>query len=286
MRPAQRGVSIVGPGRLGQALGKLLASAGVPVLYVAGRRLKAARAGVHFIGRGEPTCLDDYRLAEASVIVLTTADSAYTEVAQRLATLRRNWSGKVVLHTCGSLPSSVLRPLKRRGAAIGSLHPFQTIPNPTAGVRNLKGCFWAVEGDAPAVAVAKRWVKAFGGTAFRVRPTRKTLYHAAAFLVSPTLVTLMNQSVRFLRLSGVPARFAWPMLGQFVSETVRNFMNLRGRRALTGPAVRGDWTTIQRHIRALKRTCPEFLPVYREMLRAMLRLSGRRMPRFLEDALQ
>lgn len=279
-------LTIVGPGRLGQALGRLLSSAGVPVLYVAARRLAAARAGVRFIGKGEPTGLDDPRVTDASVVLLTTADSAYEQVAQRLAALRRDWSGKVVLHTCGSLPSTVLRPLQRRGAAIGSVHPFQTIPSPAAGVRNLKGGFWGVEGDAPAVKVAMRWVKALDGIAFHVRPRRKTLYHASAFLVSPTIVTLMAESVRLLRLAGVPARIAWPMLGRFASETVRNCVSLRGPRALTGPAVRGDWTTIRRHIHALKRASPEFVPVYQEMLRAMLRLSGKRVPRAVKEAFE
>ena len=37
------GIAIVGPGKVGQALGKLLAAAGFPIRYVAARRLEAAR---------------------------------------------------------------------------------------------------------------------------------------------------------------------------------------------------------------------------------------------------
>jgi predicted short-subunit dehydrogenase-like oxidoreductase (DUF2520 family) len=283
---AKRSVAIIGPGRVGQALGKLLADAGVPISFVAARRPAAARRAIGFIGRGTPLALNSPQLTHASILLLTTADAALQPVARHLAALSSDWSGRVVLHTCGSLPSTVLQPLRRRGAAIGSLHPFQTIPSPLAGIRNLRGCFWGIEGDPAAREVAARWVKALGGLAFPLRASQKTLYHAAAFLVCPTLVTLMDRSAALLRHAGVPARIARPMLGRFVEETVRNFVELGGRRSLTGPAVRGDWPTIQRHLRALRRPFPDIIPLYLALVRAMLCLTGRRPPQWLGRMLE
>ena len=127
-------VTIVGPGRLGQALGRLLAQAGVAINLVAARQLARAQKAARFIGAGMPASLNDARLNRADVILLTTADTAIEPMARALAAGGADWRGKVVLHTCGSLPSSVLKPLARRGAAIGSIHPFQTIPNPATGV--------------------------------------------------------------------------------------------------------------------------------------------------------
>lgn len=272
-------VAIVGPGRVGQALGKLLSQAGIPVVCIAARRLAAARRAVQFIGCGEPIRLSDSRLSEASVILLTTADTALPQVAEELARRpagRGKWSGKVALHTCGSLPSAVLRPLRRQGAAIGSLHPFQSVPSPLAGMGKLRGCFWSIEGDAAAQKVARRWVRALGGTPFRVRPTQKVVYHLAAFLACPMVITLMERSVRLLKRAGVPAGIARPMLSRFVTEAVRSFAEVGARRALTGPAVRGDWATIEQHLVALRQVSPDLLPVYKALLRAMLRLLGRR----------
>ena len=277
-----RSVTIVGPGRLGQALARLLAQAGVAIDRIAARRLARARKAVRFIGAGTPAGLNDPALNRANVILLTTADAAIEPVARALAARSADWRGKVVLHTCGSLPSSVLKPLARRGAAIGSIHPFQTIPNPATGVRNLPGCYWAVEGDPRARAVGARIVRRLEGKPFPIRPGRKVLYHASAFLVCPTLLALLDQSERLLDLVGVPSRIARPMLAGFVSETVENFAKLGARRALTGPAVRGDWPTIEKHLRELRRHAPKALPLYRELLRAIVRLAGRRLPRHLE----
>lgn len=268
-------VAIAGPGRLGQAMGKLLLGAGVDVQFVAARNLPRAKKAVRFIGGGKALNLKDRRVAEAGVILLTPADAAIGPVAEELANCRKDWSGRIVLHACGSLPSSVLSPFKKRGAAIGSLHPYQTVPSPAAGVRNLPGGYWAVEGDKQAVALARRWVKALDGASFVVAPESKALYHLSAFLVCPTTVTLMGCAERLLRQAGVPKKVIRPMLGRFVSETAGNFVESGARKSLTGPAVRGDWATLQRHIAELQRFAPEVIPAYVELVDLMLGVAGR-----------
>jgi predicted short-subunit dehydrogenase-like oxidoreductase (DUF2520 family) len=277
----KEGIAILGPGRVGQAMGRLLRRAGIPVLLVAARRPAAARRAVKFIGGGRPVGLDSGSLQEASVLLLATSDAALAPLARALAARRTGWKGKVVLHTSGSVPSEILAPLRRRGAAVGSIHPYQTIPSPAAGLRNLLGGFWGVEGDAAARRVALQWVSLLRGTAFPVRASQKTLYHASAFLVCPTLLTLMDHSARLLHCAGVPERVVRPMLSRFVAETVNSFRELGARQALTGPVARGDWAVIRRHLRALRRQAPHILPVYRALLRDMARLAGLRLPRDL-----
>ena len=218
--------------------------------------------------------MKDHRLAEADIILITTSDTAIGPVARRLAKYRKDWSGRIVLHACGSLPSSVLDPFKERGAAVGSLHPYQTVPSASAGVKNLPGCYWAVEGDRRTVALARRWVKALDGKSFTIAPEFRPLYHLSAFLVCPTVVTLMDCSERLLQQAGVPRKVIRPMLVRFVSETVNNFAEWGGRKSLTGPAVRGDWDTLQRHIAQLQRFAPEVIPAYVELVDLMLGVAG------------
>lgn len=274
-------IAVVGPGRLGQALGRLLAEAGFPIRLVAARRLSAAQRAVRFIGSGHPVGLNSPELPRASVIFITTSDAAVAPVAKRLAALSDDWLGRVVLHTSGSLPASVLAPFKRRGAAIGSLHPFQTIPSPAAGVQNLRSGYWAVEGDPEAQRFAKRVVKALGGVAFLIPAENRVLYHAAAFVVCPTIVTLTDWSARLLARSKVPHKVIRPMLYRFVAETIRNFAEFGGRQSLTGPAARGDWPVLRRHLAELRREFPDTVPLYKELVRAMIRLAGKRAPRGL-----
>lgn len=278
MKSRNQPIAIVGPGRVGQALGRLLNEEGFPVAFVTARRFAAARRAVSFIGAGVAVGMQARELTEASVILLTTSDAALAPVARNLARLRKDWRGRVILHTSGSLPASVLLPFKRRGGAIGSLHPFQTIPNPEAGVRNLRGGTWGIEGDAAARRVAMQWVKALKGATFLIRPEKKTLYHAAAFLVCPAVITLMDLSMRLLRHSGVTEKTARPMLARITAETAHNFARLGPQKALTGPAMRGDWATIQKHITELRRVAPEAMSAYRELVRMMAAVAGRSVP--------
>jgi predicted short-subunit dehydrogenase-like oxidoreductase (DUF2520 family) len=267
-------VTIVGPGRVGQAMGRLLVEAGVPIKYVAGQKTARARHAASFVGGAAGLSLKDRRAADVDVILITTSDTALSEVAEQIAQYRKDWSGRMVIHTCGSLPASVLEPFRKRGASVASMHPYQTVPDAFTGVRSLPGSFWALEGDPEAVELARRWVARLNGTVFDMRPENKPLYHLSAFLVCPTVVTLMDCSERLLEKSGVPRKYARQMLGKIVSETARNFVDLGTRRSLTGPAVRGDWATLERHVTQLKREAPEVIPAYIEMVDLMLRVAG------------
>ena len=280
---SQTAVTIVGPGRVGQALGRLLSLAGVRIGWVAARKLSAARKATRFIGAGSPLTLDSADLASAQVLLLTTSDSALAEVALTLAKRRENWRGAIVLHTSGAWAAggkgSVLQLLRQRGASAASLHPLQTVPSAKVGVLNLIGCAWSIEGDLQAVKLAKRWVRELRGTAFILRPEHKPAYHAAAVIACAGVVTLMESSRSLLERCGVAPTRARNMLEGFVAETAKNFAALGARRALTGPAVRGDWTTLRKHLTALKNEAPDLVSLYDELIHSMLRLSGRRPPR-------
>jgi predicted short-subunit dehydrogenase-like oxidoreductase (DUF2520 family) len=273
-----KAVALIGPGRIGQATGRLLADAGVPIQWIAARRPAAARSAARFVRAGLAVTLRSPELGRARVLLLTTSDEALPEVARSLAAQRADWKGCVVLHSSGAWPaggeSSVLQPFRRRGASAASLHPLQTVPNREAGVRNLVGCFWAVEGDPIAVRLARRWVRALRGIAFSLPPQRKATYHAAAVVACAGVVTLMTGAERLMESCGVPQAQARKMLAGFVAETAGNFGRL-GRGALTGPAARGDWATIRRHREALGRQAPDLLPLYRELLRSMVQIAGR-----------
>jgi predicted short-subunit dehydrogenase-like oxidoreductase (DUF2520 family) len=288
-RTSKASVAIVGPGRVGQALGKALARAGVSIEFIAARRLERARQASRFIGRGRAVALDDPSLAVAKVFIISVADRAIAPVAKQLANLLAMHSipgkrgkplaGRIFLHTCGSVDATVLRPLARLGGACGSLHPFQTVPSPAQGAKNLVGTFWTTEGDPRACRLARAWVRLLKGKIVRIRSRDKTLYHLSAFLVCPTLIALMERATGFLEEVGAPTRVARAMLGAFVSETVKNFVAFGGRRSMTGPASRGDWAVIRRHRRELHRRAPEVLPVYDALLREILRLVRKQPPR-------
>ncbi len=212
-------IRIVGPGRAGRSLATALGHAGWDVLPL--------------LGRGDPVA-DAAQGVDA--LVLATPDDAIAGVAAAV----RPRAGTVVAHLAGSLGTDVLGPHPRRAA----LHPLVALPDPDTGARRLlSGATFAVAGDAMAWDI----VAALGGTPVEVADEDRAAYHAAACIAANHVVALLGQVERVARAAGVPLDAFLPLAASAVEDVGR----LGSRRALTGPATRGDWDTLARHLRAL-----------------------------------
>ncbi|GAC1311917.1 MAG: hypothetical protein NVSMB16_08770 [Acidimicrobiales bacterium] len=207
---------IVGPGRAGLSLADALAAAGWQIAAPLGR-------GDDPVGAGDGVDL----------CVVATPDAVIAEVA---AAIRPGPA--VVAHLAGSLGIDVLAGHSRRAA----LHPLATLPDRVSGAATLRaGVWWAVEGDP----LVRRVVAALGGRI--LEPGDRDLYHATACVAANHTVALMAQLERLAEANGLPQ-------APFYELAAAALVNARDRgaaRALTGPAARGDWATVRRHVDAL-----------------------------------
>jgi predicted short-subunit dehydrogenase-like oxidoreductase (DUF2520 family) len=259
-------VSIVGAGRVGRALGRRLHELGWHVGGVTGRSLSTARAAVRVIGAGQPLGAPTHQILNSSVILITTPDSAIEGVAKNLAQLGgKEWSGKIVLHTSGSLDSSVLRPLADLGAATGSMHPMQTFSNQNSP--DLAKCIFGIDGSPPAMQVARKMIHQMGGVAVRLSGVNKAAYHAAGSFACAYVLALMETATRLLMKQGFKRRQALRALLPLVRQTLDNFESVGPLAAWTGPLSRGDFSTIERHAKALADFEPEYLEAYKVLSR-------------------
>jgi len=265
-----RSVSIVGAGRLGRALGHALRRLGWRIGAVVTRSAAHSRSAVRAIGAGQPFATLTSAVMDADVILLATPDDALAEVARRLAKLAGNKSGgKVVLHSSGALDNSVLRALGRCGAATGSIHPMQTFTNNSRP--NLQGVIFAIEGDARARRAAGTIARALGGVPVPVASGSKPAYHAAGTLVAGHALALTEAAAQMLIKLGFTRPHAVQTLLPLMRQMLDNFEKHGPRAAWTGPASRGDYATVKKHQRALRRHPREFGDSYA----ALVRLSAR-----------
>lgn len=259
-------VSIVGAGRVGRALGRRLHELGWRVGAVTGRSMSTARAAVRAIGAGQPSGGLTRQILNSSVVLITTPDGAIEGVAKDLVQLGGNeWSGKVVLHTSGALDFRVLQSLADLGAATGSMHPMQTFSN--QNVPNLAKCIFGIEGSTAALRVARKMIHQMGGVAVRLSGVNKAAYHAAGSFACAYVLALMETATRLLMTQGFKRRQAMRALLPLTRQTLDNFESVGPLAAWTGPMPRGDFATIERHVKALGDFEPEFLEAYRTLSR-------------------
>ncbi len=190
--------------------------------------------------------------------MIATPDAAIADVA---AAVEPRPDGAVVAHLAGSLGLDVLAPHERRGA----LHPLVALPTPEVGAERLIGGTWfAVAGDD----LVRRAVDDLGGRPIELADADRVAYHAAAVIASNHLVALLGQAERVAASAGVPLEAYLDL----VRATVDNVAELGPAAALTGPAARGDWATIDRHLAALDALDPSERASYEAMVALARRL--------------
>jgi predicted short-subunit dehydrogenase-like oxidoreductase (DUF2520 family) len=212
-------IRIIGPGRAGTSLAAALSARGWEV--------------VGFLGRH-----DDVREAarDVDVLVIATPDDLVADVAAAVAPRPET----TVLHLSGSLGLNVLAPHQRRGA----LHPLVPLPNAAVGAARLvSGVTFAVSGAG----VARSLALSLGGRVVEVADADRAAYHAAACIAANHVVALLGQVERVAALAGLDLEAFLPLTRAAVDDVAA----LGPLQALTGPAVRGDWDTLSRHLDAL-----------------------------------
>ena len=215
-------VRIVGPGRAGLSFSRAFTKVGWEVLEHLGRNddLSNAAEGV-------------------DLVLLSVPDQQISNVAQKITVS----NSAAIVHISGSL---TLDPLSQH-ERIASCHPLLSLPDSSLGEKRLLDKAWfAVAGDP----ISKEIVRAFDGKYFHVPDEKRTLYHAGACIAANHLVVLLSQVERICEIVDIP----FEAYTNLIQGTLDSVTTIGSKKSLTGPAVRGDLSTIQSHLDALPQT--------------------------------
>jgi predicted short-subunit dehydrogenase-like oxidoreductase (DUF2520 family) len=205
---------------------------------------------VNIIGAGRVGSAVTARLTErgvtlredAELVLLCVPDGAIADCAQRLE------PGPWVAHVSGATPLAALDPHVRRFG----LHPLQTFVRERGG-EQLDGAWAAVTAESDAARAAGFGLaETLGLRPFELRDEARRLYHAGAAIASNYLVTLHRAASRLFEQAGAPPEALVPLM----TRTIENGFEL------TGPIARGDWTTVDAHVRAIRAEAPELEEMY------------------------
>ncbi len=268
--PAALALGVIGPGRAGIGLALAWARVG-HVVRLHGRRAKPVPSPLTLtVGAADQP---PPWLGQVSVVILAVPDDVIPHLGEMLAAGGGLRAEQVVLHLSGSRGHDALHALAASGAALGSLHPLQTLVEPDRAPLHLRGAWAAVEGMPRAVEMAERLAREIGLRPFRLRPEDKPLYHAGAVFASNYFVVVEAIAEQLLRRAGLSDADAWSALRPLVRGTLDNLVRDGPLKALTGPVLRGDAETVTRHLAALP---ADTVQLYRGLSAAALELARRR----------
>jgi predicted short-subunit dehydrogenase-like oxidoreductase (DUF2520 family) len=184
----------------------------------------------------------------AELVLLCVPDGTIAEVARGIE------PGPWVAHVSGATRLSALDPHRRRF----SLHPLQTFAR-NGRADQFDGAYGAVTAETEeARAVAVELAETLGLRPFELADEQRVLYHAGAAIASNFLVTLRRIAGRLVADAGAPPEALDPLM----RRTIENGFEL------TGPIARGDWTTVEAHLQAIRARRPEYERLYRALAEA------------------
>jgi predicted short-subunit dehydrogenase-like oxidoreductase (DUF2520 family) len=278
-------IAIIGPGRVGCAVARLLKEKRFPIAAVAGPSSERVHRAVEFIGAGKPARSAPAAAKTADVVLLTTPDRMIKPVCDEIAAAKGFKRNATVLHCSGAHDAELLASARACKARVAVLHPLQSFASPEQAVRRMKGTYFTFDGDDDAEPVAAQIVQALGGTLVRVRPKDRALYHAASCVLSNYLVALADLSFILMQLSGLSPKDAARALQPLMRGTVENIDTLGVPHALTGPIARGDVETVQRHLDALRPLPRDIRRLYTDLGLYTVRIAQRKGTLKSHDAL-
>jgi predicted short-subunit dehydrogenase-like oxidoreductase (DUF2520 family) len=264
-------VSVVGAGRVGTAMAVLLGRAGHRIVGVSGRGPTRDRAS-RFLS--DVPFLEPADTARAGDLVLIgVPDDTIQAIAQQIAAAGGFRSGQWVAHLSGASGLDVLSPARADGSRPLALHPLQTFPDVAGALERLPGCAMAVTAeDAEGYTVGERIADDLMARPFRLDDEMRPLYHAAAVFASNYLIVASAIAEDLFRRAGMsdPMSAILPLQ----RASLDNVERLGPGDALTGPAVRGDASTVERNLVALHGTAPNIVATYVVLCRAALELAS------------
>jgi len=240
-------IVIIGTGNTATILGRKLKKAGHRIIQVFGRNASAASKLAYELDTDSTNYWSVVR-KDADVYLIAVTDDAIVDVAKHLTV-----PGKVVAHTAGSVKQDVL---KKTSHHYGVFYPLQslrkdmtTIPDIPVFVdasddvakKALESLAYSISGDKVAIA----------GDDARLK------LHVAAVIVSNFTNHLYSLAEEYCKKEGLDFKQLIPL----IEETAERIESLSPKNAQTGPALRHDEETIQKHL-ALLKDHPQLKKIY------------------------
>jgi predicted short-subunit dehydrogenase-like oxidoreductase (DUF2520 family) len=269
-------INIIGCGRAAGSLARLWNQAeSVAIGDILNRSRDSSYSAVRKVDAGRVAEeIQDMRPADYWLIGAN--DSQILQLASDLASTRDDLDGVLVFHLAGRFGLDVLGPLELSGAELAALHPVRSLTDARITVDDFAGTACVAEGSPAALDLLKPLIASIDGSWLPVSAIDRGLYHASVSIVSNITKSVAWKAQKWQQKAGLPADTAAAVTHQLLQSTMEDLTRAGARQTITGPVVRGDTSTIEAHLQALRASHPEDIDVYRVLARTVLELAQER----------
>lgn len=230
-------VAVIGAGNVAWSLAPALdALPSVEVVAVASQTLSKAEEIASRLHDAIGITVEDIPRIKADIYLISVPDSAVAKVAAQLAGSN---PGAIWAHTSGTVPLETLRPL---GENLGIFYPMQTFSRGSR-VEMTTVPFFINSSSPSALTTLLGIANSISSMVTTVTDDERALLHAAAVIACNFTNHMWAISSEILSRKKIPFEIMRPL----VMETVRKAFEAPPDKGQTGPARRGDLTTINRH---------------------------------------
>ncbi|MFT4203744.1 MAG: DUF2520 domain-containing protein [Chitinophagaceae bacterium] len=249
---------IIGSGNVATVLAEKLSANGVAITQIIARNPNTGKA---LAEKTKAQYTDDYNriVLNADVYIICVQDDFLPETAQKLEKVLPK--DRLVVHTTGSASIKILEKVSSR---YGVLYPLQSLRKENSSVKEMP---LFLDANIPETLSTLELLanKISFNIGFADDEQRIRLHIAAVFVSNfPNYLYTIAES--FSRQHGIDFSFLLPLMEESVSRLHR----FAPKEIQTGPAARGDLSTIQKHESILQKENPEILEVYRFLTRKIL----------------
>jgi predicted short-subunit dehydrogenase-like oxidoreductase (DUF2520 family) len=269
-------INIIGCGRAAVSLARLWREAStVQIGGVLNRSEASSQKAVMAVGAGQS--LSDYEQFEpADYWMIGTSDDQIEHAAQALSRSRLDLTGSTVFHLCGRHGVNILAPLSEKNCHIAAVHPVRSLTLKKLTLDDFAGTACVAESDRESRQGLQALFESIGGVWMPVVDMDRGLYHAAVSIISNITKAVSWKAQKWLMKSGLDEHMASDVTSKLLHSTLDDVSRSGARQSITGPVVRGDTSTIEAHISALRNEQPDDVEVYQVLARTVLELARER----------
>ncbi|WP_436416443.1 Rossmann-like and DUF2520 domain-containing protein [Petrimonas sp.] len=265
-------IAFIGTGNVSTALGLYFKTKGFEIQGYYSRNHQSAEKAAQ-LTHSHPYISPEELINDSQMIWITTPDDQIEKVARQLSELpvpQKN--EKLILHASGVHSLEILNPLKDKGYQTACAHPLLAFSNPVLAQQKLNNVWFGIEKTDEENQQLTDFFNTCGNKTLSIDSDKKTLYHAAACVLSNYLVTLLNASYRMFEKSGVAKDDIQKATTPLLESVIDNLKDKNCADALTGPIKRGDEKTVSMHVESLSAFMPEMLELYTLMGKETLKM--------------